>query len=257
MHIAILAAAFSAHMKCITTLEELYAALEQMCRDLGFRYFALNQHIDFGVGTVKGIRLHNYPSGYEEWVDHKRLGVSDPVHRASHRVLEWFAWSQVPNMIAMTRKDEAVFRHARREGIGEGITVPANLPGEARGSCSFATARGVPLPTDVIPFIQGIGVSAFQCALRLSPPRFGGNARVKMTDRQRDCLMWWSRGNSDKEVAQILGISRATVIDHLHAVQKRLGGLHRRLLMMQAVYDGALCFDDILPIWQNSPHLWG
>lgn len=257
MHELTLLAAFAAHLLKVKTVDQLYSALEQICFDLGFRFFALSQHVDFGLGSVNGIRLHNYPRGYENWFDDRGLGVSDPVHRASYTLASWFAWSHVPDMITMTRGDEAVFRRAQREGIGDGVTVPANIPGEARGTCSFAMAVGKPIPPHIIPFVRIVGQDAFQCARRLSQPRYAGIPRIRMTDRQRECLKWWARGKTYDEVAEILGISKETVIDHLRAVQSRLGGLHTRLLMMQAVYDGALCFDDVLPTWHDSPHLWG
>src|SRR5690348_4066661 len=97
----------------------LCEALGAVASDLGFRYFALTHHVDVRRSST-AIRIHNYPSGWVDWFDEQSLGASDPVHRASNVTSVGFAWSKLPEMIAMTDNDRRVLELARKEGIGEG-----------------------------------------------------------------------------------------------------------------------------------------
>ena len=122
----------------VRNVDDLAAAMQAVTTELGFQYFALTHHVDVLAAEGTAIRLHNYPVRWADYYDRHALGVSDPVHRASHVTSVGFCWSRMPEMIPLTAEDRRVLAMGREEGIGEGFTVPANVPGEARGSCSFA-----------------------------------------------------------------------------------------------------------------------
>jgi len=225
--------------------EELAEALAEISKDLGFRYFALTHHVDIRRSTA-GIRIHNYPAGWAEWFDEQQLGAVDPVHRASHLTSVGFRWSKVPDMIPLTPRDREILAAARREGIGDGFTVPANVPGEVHGSCSFAAMPGEALPEEWLALLQLVGSFAFEAARRIRHVR-DTPALPRLTDRQRECLLWAARGKSDWEIAQILGVSHETVIRHLKQARERYGVAKRTLLTVHALFDGSIAFLDVFP----------
>ncbi len=224
---------------------ELIAALGEISRDLGFSYFALTHHVNLH-NCVSAIRLHNYPDGWERWFEEQSLGATDPVHRASHVTSIGFAWSELGTLIRMTAEDQHVLDLARREGIGEGFTIPAHVPGEAHGSCSFATKTGVALNVDALPLTQLVGAFAFEAARRMWRTRNAMVAPVHLTDRQRECVVWAARGKSDWEIAKILGVSHETVIQHLKQARERYGVGKRTPLAVHALFDGTIAFVDIV-----------
>jgi LuxR family quorum-sensing system transcriptional regulator CciR len=69
---------------------------------------------------------------------------------------------------------------------------------------------------------------------------------MQLTDRQRDCVVWAARGKSDWEIAQILGISHETVIQHLKQARERYGVTKRTMLAVSALFDGTISFIDVL-----------
>lgn len=228
----------------LSSHEHLADALSNIAAELGFTYFALTHHVDIREFRA-AVRLHNYPEGWEAWFDEQRLGASDPVHRASHVTSVGFAWSELEAMIRVTEDDQRILDLARREGIGDGFTVPAHVPGEAHGSCSFATRAGIALPAQQLPLAQLVGAFAFEAARRIArnnlaiPPQ-------RLTERQRECVVWAARGKSDWEIAQILGISQETVIQHLKQARERYGVGKRTLLAVHALFDGTIAFLDVL-----------
>lgn len=235
--------AFVRDLKEIDSEQRLSDALEQLTRELGLSYFALTHHTDVRRSS-EAIRLHNYPDGWAEWFDERCLGQVDPVHRASHLTSVGFSWSKLPEMISLSAKDENILAAARREGIGEGFTVPAHVPGEVHGSCSFACRTGEPLPHDHLPLLQLVGAFSFEAARRIRRVRDIAPA-PRLTDRQRECVVWAARGKSDWEIARILGVSHETVIQHLKQARERYGVAKRTLLTVHALFDGTIAFPDV------------
>lgn len=232
----------------IETPKDLEDAMMAVTQALGFQYFALSHHIDFAAAPEAAVRLHNYPEQWEDYYDRHSLGVSDPVHRASHVTSVGFCWSRIPHMITLTAVDLAVLSLGREQGIGNGFTVPANVPGEPRGSCSFANDAGRPVPSHMFPIAQLAGNFAFEAARRLWSHR-GYKAptdRPQLTDRQRDCAFWVARGKGDWEIARILGVSEETVAQHVRQACERYGVHKRTSLIIRTLFDGTLTFTDIL-----------
>jgi DNA-binding CsgD family transcriptional regulator len=227
--------------------DDLLLAMSDICAALGFQFFALTHHVDIVKAPASAIRLHNYPAQWADYYDGNALGVSDPVHRASHKTSAGFRWSHMSAMIPLTATDKRVLALGSEQGIGDGFTVPANVPGEALGSCSFANQAGRPLPEAMLPMAQLAGTFAFECARRLWSVRAidGEEKAPVLTDRQRDCILWAARGKSDWEISRILDVSEETVARHIKQGCERYGVNKRTLLAIRALFDGTLTFTDI------------
>lgn len=236
--------AFVRDIRELDTEEALAGALADLSGDLGYRYFALTHHVDMHRSSA-AIRIHNYPEGWAEWFDEQSLGATDPVHRASNMTSVGFSWSKLPDMIALTDRDRRVLDRARKEGIGDGFTVPAHVPGEVHGSCSFACVSGQSFSEQQQPLLQLAGAFAFEAARRMRRGRVSQRP-IKLTDRQRDCVMLAARGKSDWEIAQVLGVSEATVGEHLRHAYQRYGVGKRTLVAVHALFDGTIGFLEVL-----------
>jgi DNA-binding CsgD family transcriptional regulator len=237
---------FALAVEAAESIDELHNLLEAIAGEMGCRYFALSHHVDVPRAPQPAIRVHNYPGEWEEFFDAQRLGPSDPVHRASHRTNAGFPWSALPKLIMLTRRDEDILARARRMGLADGFTVPAHIPGESAGSCSFATTGGRRWRSERLLLAQFAGAIAFEGARRLSGVRRNDADRPRLSDRQRDCIYWAARGKSDWETSRILGIGHDTAIQHMKEARNRYGVTNRTQLAIHALYDGALTFTDAL-----------
>lgn len=237
--------AFVRDVRKLQTEEELEGALVEIARELGYRYFALTHHLDVGKSSA-AIRIHNYPDAWAEWFDAQGLGRTDPVHRASHMTNVGFPWSKLDRLIPLTARDHQILDSARAQGIGDGFTVPAHVPGEAHGSVSFAADAGAPLDGAHFPLIQLVGAFAFEAARRIRRLREPPPLLPRLTERQRECLTWVARGKSDWEISRILGVSHETVIQHLKEARERYGVGKRTPLTVHALFDGTIAFFDVV-----------
>lgn len=232
----------------VRTRDDLAIAMTAVTSRLGFQYFALTHHVDIVEASGTAIRLHDYPAQWADYYDGHGLGVSDPVHRASHVTGAGFVWSDLGSMIPLTSADRQMLDLGRAQGIGNGFTVPSHVPGEARGSCSFVNDAARPVPATMLPLAQFAGTFAFEGARRLWSRRGHPVAPIRpvLTDRQRDCLLWAARGKTDWEISGILEIAQETVIRHLKDARERYGVHNRTSLVIRAMFDGTLSFTDVL-----------
>lgn len=227
---------------------DLHHLLDGATRDLGFQYFALLQHVDIIHLGGNAVWLHTYP---EAWVEHfvklKRF-ATDPVHVASYRTNVGFLWTDVSKLVRLTDAQKKVLGEARRHGVVDGYTVPAHVPGEWNGSCSFAQRQGIAIRPDILPAAQLIGSFAFQKARELVV-RTGATSEfepVKLTSRQLDCIVQVARGKTDWEISQILGIKEETVSEYLDEARRRYFVARRVQLVTNALYDGHITLSDTL-----------
>ncbi|MGN6279013.1 MAG: LuxR family transcriptional regulator [Sphingomonas sp.] len=225
---------------------ELNDLLSDHARRLGFDYFALVHHVDLRdqAGVVA---LWSYPAHWAEEYLARHMATSDPVHLASHRTNIGFAWDQVGRFIPLTPAHRRVRERTKRAGIADGFTVPANIPGEANGSCSFAVGTGHVLPLESLPAAQLAGAYAFHAARRLTrrkPMTFEQPPRL--SPRQLDCVVFAGRGYSDRQTAAALGIAEDTVTEYLNEARHRYGVGRRGPLVLRAIFDGQITLSDVL-----------
>ncbi|AYJ84853.1 LuxR family transcriptional regulator (plasmid) [Sphingomonas paeninsulae] len=242
-----IADAFSQLTRAATTSDELYAALLDVSISMGFAFFALIHHADILLVGGKAIRLHNYPADWVEYYDANALGLVDPVHRASHMTNEGFVWSNIAGLMPLTANDNRMFELGAAKGLGNGYTVPNNIPGEPMGSCTFANGVGVAMPVDMLPVAQLVGLAAFQCARRLWEIRPISTGKPRLTGRQREIVVWGGRGKSDWDTSRILDLKEDTVARHFKDARKKYGVGKRILVIIHALRDGTLSFLDFEP----------
>ncbi len=150
-------------------------------------------------------------------------------------------------VIMLSARDRAVLANARDAGIGNGLTIPANVPGETNGSCSFAMAEGQELESEQLPLVQLVGAFAFESArCVLHPILRADDEAPRLTDRQLECVVLIARGKTDWEISRILGVSHETVIQHIKDARDRYGVTKRTTLAIRALFDSSISFANIL-----------
>jgi len=230
-----------------TSLDGLECAMVEATEDLGFRYFAIAHHTNVDEMVARSIRLHNYPASWAGTYDDSALAARDPVRRACHVTSVGFPWSRIPSMVRIGAPDLQTLEMGRDHGIEDGFTVPASLPGEPLGSCTFATSRGRIITPEQFPLAQLVGAFAFNRARQFW---IAGRPTAKdapvLTARQRECVMWMARGKSDWEISRILCVGEETVTRHLKVARGKYGADKRTSLAVRALADRTLSFDDIL-----------
>ena len=229
-----------------TSQAELAALLGDAVRELDFDHFALLHHASLRAGGAGLIRLDNYPSGWSLELVASGFAVDDPVHLACGRTNIGFAWGQLGALVPLTSRHRQILARSARHGLGEGFTVPANVPGEPGGSCSFAVRQGRRLPMRNLACAELLGAHAFGAARRLRGyPAFG--AHPHLSRRELQCLRLVAAGKTDWEIACILGIGEATVRQYVKRARAAYDVVTRAQLVAHGLRDARIGFDDAIP----------
>jgi len=236
---------FLSRARRIINDDEMRSLMDDVTRELGFRYFALIHHVDLRRSSPQIIHIENYPPVWADYFIRNQVYIEDPVLNASLTTNVGFAWEAVPTMISMSRRQREILERGRREGLGWGFTVPANIPGDVHGSCSFATGTAQVLPQRVLLAAQLIGAFAFQAARRIRCSGLKSASPPKLTPRQRECLVLVAKGKTDWEIGRILGLSEETVTKYLNAARARYNVMTRAQLVTAALFDGQIGFMEI------------
>lgn len=226
------------------SIDALYEAIDKVAHALGFDRFALSVEVGLGGDAGTSVLVHSYPASWADIYVGFNLAATDPVRRAGESSLSGFRWSEISQIIPMTPMEQVTFDTGRKHGMVDGFTVPRHLPGMVTGSCTFVTSTDQGLPEEQLIVADSLGAIAIAQASRLSGWR-KPVTKARLTDRQRDCVLWAARGKTDWEIAQILGISQDTVIQHLKEARERYDARKRASLILYALFEGLISFSDV------------
>lgn len=227
-------------------LGQLRALIDDAARELGFDYFALLHHSSLGPSGAARIRIDNYPEAWVEELRSRDLVPHDPVHLASRKTSSGFAWQDISSIIRLGYRHKAILTRSGYYGIGAGFTVPANVPGEPSGSCSFAVRAGAELPLQRLMCAELIGAHAFRAARRIAnlpQPK----DRPHLSRREIECLRLLASGKTDWEAATILGISVETVRKYVKRARAAYDVVTRTQLVVHGLRDDWVSFEDAIP----------
>ena len=227
------------------SLLDLHALVSDASRELGFDYFALLHHASLTCAGKQHVRLVNYPPAWVAELVDGGLCRQDPVHLASRRTNAAFRWAELRTLIPLGAVQRRILERSRAFGLGEGLTVPVNVPGEPGGSCSFAVRGGRDLPYQRLRCAELVGVEAFRAARRLVDlPRRA--PRPHLSRRELQCLRLVAAGKTDWEISVILGIGAETARQYVKRARAAYDAVTRSQLILLSLRDDWLRIEDVL-----------
>lgn len=229
--------------------DKLRRALADAAAAIGFDHFALAYDRHARTADPANILVHDYPDAWASVYVGFDLCGADPVRRAGERSMTGFAWRDLDRYVPLTRGDRQMLSVGREHGIGDGYTVPRHLPGDASGACTFVVRPGRPLPDATLHVAEIVGAAALTVARGLA----GASdpvASPSISERQRECILWSARGKTAGEIATILDIAEATVIQHFRIARERYDVHNGHALILCALFDGLIGFADIFDWWE-------
>lgn len=225
-------------------LPELRALIDEAARALGFHFFALLDHASLTAPSAGLVRIDNYPDPWVEELLRSGDAADDPVHLASRRTNIGFGWCELGNLIRLERRHQRILARSRRFGIGPGLTIPANVPGEPSASCSFAVRAGFEIPAHRLHCAELIGAHALCAARRMRP---APAVRPHLSRRELQCLRLVALGKTNWEIARILGLSTHTADQYVKRARAAYDTVSRTQLVVYGLRDAWISFEDAIP----------
>ncbi len=120
---------------------------------------------------------------------------------------------------------ERIMNAASDHGLSEGLTIPQFTVDGLRIVVSFSGDRmdDAPQAKTALLFLAAIAANR---GIAIAQDD-GGVPGVRLTVRERECLLWLVEGKTDWEISVILGISRRAVERHMANMRAKLGAMTR------------------------------
>lgn len=229
-------AAFTGAVDTIATRPALDAALHAAGELVGCPVCLLV--VPDASGSLRTIGTVDTP-----WLDALAPVITRVIRQAPDGAARGFAWREV-SRLALSRPDRMLLHQAYRHGLRSAITFALAGPGAMRGSCSFAAYEPRPFQPEHRIGLTVLAASLWEAGRRLLAA--SSAAHPALTPRQRECLVWAARGKTDWEIGHILGIGEDTIERHLQRARERYGVDKRSTLIVRALFDGTVSFEEAL-----------
>ncbi|HEX8568707.1 MAG TPA: LuxR family transcriptional regulator [Caulobacteraceae bacterium] len=226
-----------AAMNAVGCVEELEVVFHRFVRDLGFEQFAtIDVQDPRRAPRVEVLRARSL----EAWEQHYQASGHAPHDAVIRRALttsDPIFWSDVRMGEPLSPEAVRIFGEASEFGLREGFVTPIhNLDGSI-STVMLSGGDADPLCPDTR---TAAHLACIYYAARVRKDRRPAPPRAPLSARQLECLRWTREGKSAADIAQILGISRYTVQEHLAQACARLGVRTRVQALSQAYVLGLL-----------------
>ena len=228
-------------------IDEAFAAM----RTMGFEaliYDYTPTPCDLGgeIEIPSLLKLRNVAGDMHDYWFKRQYFRIDPVQRLAMQTSVPFFWNYDPDVETkisrfMTDETKPVSDFLRDHDMLAGVTVPVHMP---RGD--YATVTGIRYGArkdfhgDAMRVLADFSLLAHvfhEAAFEVFDDAVLNTSRIRLTERERECLAYSSHGLSAKEISRIIDRSVPTVVMHLNAAARKLGAKNRT----QAVVRAAQC----------------
>lgn len=202
--------------------EEIFARLANYLARYGFTSFLVAGLPSQRERLEPYILLNGWPTDWFRHytkVNHYR---HDPCVRHCFSTIEPFAWNELPPPLLEEPEARLIMNEAVEFGLAEGLCIPLH---DVYGSQAVVTMAGqhVDLPPSARRLVHLASLYAYGAAERsIRGPNYHKSAS-RLTERERDVMRWTAAGKTLWEIGMILGITEATVNDHMRNIRQKLG----------------------------------
>lgn len=197
------------------SVDELRAVLGRLFSGLGIGQYAFVRVDSTVLGTAPLLLSNQHPCWQQLYRRHGYQCI-DPFVRHARCCALPFLWRDVNVRTSCCSPDAAFLACARRHGIDvcRGASIPVDVRGEQLSLLSFSQAVGSCRVRDIC-IGDALLLSGVATTLHLRVGQLVAGCRPRsLTGRERECLLWASRGKVQEEIALILGLRPRTVRFH-------------------------------------------
>jgi DNA-binding CsgD family transcriptional regulator len=220
---------------------QLKEALLREVNDLGFETFT---YAFLRRPNSKGppIFITTYPHAWVERYCSEHYEDIDPIFAAAASEILPIRWDAVYLDTHLTGRERVIFEEGLDGGLGAGVTVPIHRKAGEFATLSVAGCQPGREFEEVWRrnrhrlHLVGLHYHAAFARLRES----ARSIDIRLSPRERECLLWTARGKTASEVGDILGISGNTVAEYLQYAARKLGVFNKQQAVVDAILQGLI-----------------
>jgi len=206
------------------SLDDLRAVLGRLFLGLCIAQYAFVRVDSTVLGTAP-LLVSNHHACWQQLYRAHGYQCIDPFVRHARSCPLPFLWRDVGPRTSCCSPDAAFLACARRHGIDvcRGASIPVHARGEQLALLSVSQAVDGGHGRDIC-IRDALLLSGVATTLHLRVGQLMAGCRPRsLTRRERECLLWASRGKAQEEIAVILGLRPRTVRFHQENAMWKLG----------------------------------
>ncbi len=233
-----------------TSSEEIFLLYQEALKYHGYDgicYCLVTDHPAYGLKADHGA-MQNYP---DEWIKHytkKNYKEIDPVLQHCFKTSDIFSWDNLVEHKNLEKDEKLLMIEAKEANLLNGLAMPLHgINGELTAIGLASTNGGVDINKDILHKIRSLSIQFHLSYIEQESSSlsfFEINAiehkKITLSNREREILLWMSEGKSDSIIADIIGISYATVRYHMNNIFIKLGVNERTLAVVKAIRHGLI-----------------
>ncbi len=226
------------------SVEEIHALCCVLCEEFGFDHFIYGTRIPTSFVNPHLFIISGYPSAWREhYVSQGYLRIDPTVTYCASNFLP-LCWDQIRPAEQSDAGVRKFMSESRDFGLKSGISFPIHTPHGESAMLSLSMSEDETQANSriffALPFIQMFSLHLHEAVRRVVSVVASLHGRVRLTDRERECLLWSAEGKTSWEIAQILGVSERTVIFHLQNASNKLCVTNRQQAVARAISAGLI-----------------
>ncbi|MCQ4266888.1 LuxR family transcriptional regulator [Pseudomonas stutzeri] len=206
------------------SLDDMRAVLDRLFSGLGIAQYAFVR-VDSTVLATAPLLVSNHHTCWQQLYRRHGYQCIDPFVRYARSCPLPFLWRDVGPRTSCCSPDAAFLACARRHGIDvcRGASIPVHVRGEQLALLSISQVAGDGHGREIC-IRDALLLSGVATTLHLRVGQLMADSRPRsLTGRERECLLWASRGKAQEEIAVILGLRPRTVRFHQENAMCKLG----------------------------------
>lgn len=180
------------------------------------------------------------PAGYLDAYFHHNWASLDPVLRHGRVARQPFSWVSVAGRSSDRNREARFFDICKTVGVHSGTTMPFHNP-DGRTHLISVSLRGRARPDPQrTPYLYALAAQFWIRHNALAVVPSSERRRVRLTDRERECLLWAKEGKTNWEISVILSLAERTVEFHVGNVMRKLNAANRVTAIVIALQEGLI-----------------
>lgn len=224
-----------------TSPGEITELFKRAISSRGYERFAYGMLTNYGRYTFRdGISppalVLDYPDAWvAHYFDRDYLSI-DPIISRTPVMRQPFLWDELAEL---NPAQNIFMSEANEAGLGHGICVPIHGPFGDSFAISMTSEHSDADPSNALGELHVLATQYHSAFFELIIENQSTDV-VRLTPRERECLVWSARGKSSWDIGEILDISEHTVNFHLKNSMAKLDASSRILAVVKAIRMGLI-----------------
>ena len=228
----------------VKTVEEIHSLCDAFCEQFEFDRFLYGARIPTSFVKPHFIFISGYPSEWWKRYTAKGYMTIDPIVMHCATRLTPISWDQVGPQENENEQIRRFMGEAREFGLNSGISFPIHSAQGEFAMLNLASGENqVQAKSSILeamPYASLFSAYLHEAVHRIFEHQVLPLTGVRLTDREKQCLLWAAEGKTNWETSHILGVSERTVVFHLQNAADKLQVSRRQQAVARAVSLGLI-----------------